>query len=366
MEEKYKILVAGAGKIGVSLANLLASSDDYTVLLADIHIERAEKILAHHANLEMVQCDVHDHSAMSQLFQTHNITAVVSSLPFHCNIAIATLAKECNSHYFDLTEDVESVREIDALAKNTMTAFVTQCGIAPGLINIIANDLIQAFDQVNEVKLRCGDNPQHANTALKYALTWSTEGLINEYSNPCVILENSKLKEIRPLSECEALEIDGSIYEAFHTSGGIGSLPETYEGKINTMNYKTIRYPGHCEKIRFLMQDLKLEDDRKNLQHILENALPTTSEDFIIIYVNVQGIKNKKSTQKTYINTFYPAELAGISYSAIQASTSSVVCAVINTVLKQPKHYQGRVKQEDFSLSDILDNHFSAYLKMKG
>lgn len=272
MEEKQKLLVAGAGNIGTILAALLASSGDYSVWLADINTERAAEKLAHLNTVNLIQCDVLDHVSMSHVFQTHAISAVVSSLPYHCNIAIATYAKEFQCHYFDLTEDVDAVRQIDSIANGSKKAFVPQCGIAPGLINIIAKDLIQQFDQVDTVKLRCGALPQHPGTGLQYALTWSTEGLINEYDNPCLVIENGKATEVHPLTECEALQIDGKHYEAFHTSGGIGSLTETYAGKINTMNYKSIRYPSHCEKMRFLMQDLKLKDDRKNLKSILEKC----------------------------------------------------------------------------------------------
>jgi len=365
MEEKQKLLIAGAGKIGTILAALLAGSGDYSVYLADINTEHASEKLAHLDAVNLIQCDVLDHDTVSHLFQTHAISAVVSSLPYHCNIAIATYAKEFECHYFDLTEDVDAVRQIDILAKGAKKAFVPQCGIAPGFINIIAKDLIQQFDQADAVKLRCGALPEHPSNALQYALTWSTDGLINEYDNPCLVIENGIVTEVRPLSECEALQIDGLDYEAFHTSGGIGSLTETYAGKINTMNYKSIRYPGHCEKMRFLMQDLKLKDDRKNLKSILENALPYTTEDVVLVYVSVEGIKNNKHIQKTYSHKFYPTKLANIDCTAIQATTSSGACAVIDTVLKQPERYHGRVRQEAFALSDILDSPFASYIKTK-
>jgi len=362
MEEKHTILVAGAGKIGIILAALLASTGDYSVYLADIDIEPAKKKLADRDNLHLIQCDVLDHSTISQLFQTHSFHAVISSLPYHCNIAIATLAKTFECHYFDLTEDIEVAQAIDKLAKGAKTAFVPQCGVAPGFINIVANDLILQFDKADIVKLRCGALPESSINALQYALTWSTEGLINEYKNPCIALENGKITKAHPLSECEALQIDGTPYEAFQTSGGIGSLAETYAGKINTMNYKSIRYPGHCEKMRFLMHDLKLKDDPKNLQSILENAIPYTNEDVVIVYVRVEGTKDNKNIYKTYVHKFYPSKLANLHCSAIQATTASGACAVIDTVLKAKNKYHGRIKQEAFSLSDIRDNRFAIYL----
>ena len=365
MDEKQNILVAGAGKIGTILASLLANSGKYVVYLADINTQPAEKKLQHLDNIHFLKCDVLNHDDTTQVFKKNNITAVVSSLPFYCNIPIAKLAKAFNCHYFDLTEDVDTAIAIDILAKDAESAFVPQCGVAPGFINIVANNLIQQFDHVTELKLRCGALPRESSNALQYALTWSTDGLINEYDNPCIVLKDKQVCNVPALSELEALQIDGANYEAFNTSGGVGSLAETYAGKINTLNYKTIRYPGHCEKMRFLMQDLKLKNDRKTLIALLENALPYTNDDVVIVYVSTQGEKDNQSIRKSYSHKFYPTKLAGIECSAIQAVTTSSACAVIDTVLSAPQHYQGRIKQEDFTLTEIAMSVFSNYLNIE-
>ena len=206
----------------------------------------------------------------------HPVDAVISSLPYYCNVAVAEAARRAGIHYFDLTEDVEVTRAVRRIAEGAAQAFVPQCGLAPGFISIAANELIGHFDELRTVKLRVGALPQHPNNVLKYSLTWSTEGLINEYGNPCEAIVDGRRIEVAPLEGLEEIEIDGTLYEAFNTSGGLGSLGETYGARTQNMDYKTMRYPGHCEQMRLLMNDLKLNHDRGTLKRILENAVPQT------------------------------------------------------------------------------------------
>ena len=262
-------------------------------------------------------------------------------------------------HYFDLTEDVSVTAAITHIATHANTAFVPQCGLAPGLINIIAHDLMQQFDSLDTVKLRVGALPQQASNVLKYALTWSTDGLINEYGNLCQVIEHGQEIQVPALEGLETLEYDGEEYEAFNTSGGLGNLAKTYAGKVQTLNYKTLRYPGHCEKIKFLMNDLKLNDDRATLKRILENALPKTYQDVILIYVAIIGKQQGQLLEKSYIKKVYPKEIADLQWSAIQLSTAIGICTVIDLVLQNSEQYLGLITQERFSLQQVISNRFS-------
>ena len=144
--------------------------------------------------------------------------------------------------------------------------------------------------------MRVGALPVHPSNALKYSLTWSTDGLINEYGNVCYGIENGVKTALRPLEGYETIEVDGLLYEAFNTSGGLGTLADTYAGKVQTMNYKTLRYPGHCDKIHFLMNDLKLNQQRETLKHLLENAVPKTDQDVVLIYASVVVSQEKRDS----------------------------------------------------------------------
>ena len=218
--------------------------------------------------------------------------------------------------------------------------------MAPGFISIAANELIQHFDSLESVKLRVGALPQHPNNVLKYSLTWSTDGVINEYGNLCKSIVDGKEIDVMPLEGLEEIEIDGKLYEAFNTSGGLGSLVETYGDRVSTMNYKTIRYPGHCEQMRLLMNGLKLNHDRETLKRILENSVPQTLQDVVIIYAAVTGMQNGELREENYVNKVYPQQVAGRLWSAIQITTAAGICSVLDIVLSEPAKYTGFVTQE--------------------
>ncbi|MEE9142184.1 MAG: saccharopine dehydrogenase C-terminal domain-containing protein, partial [Gammaproteobacteria bacterium] len=292
--------------------------------------------------------------------------AIVSSLPYYCNTTVGHVARKVGLHYFDLTEDVSVTEAIKRISEGAETAFAPQCGLAPGFISIVANELMTHFDQVNDVRMRVGALPQNPNNALKYSLTWSTEGLINEYGNLCFGIDNYKPASLMPLEGLESIEIDGKKYEAFNTSGGLGSLAETYEGQIRKMNYKTIRYPGHCVQMRLLMNDLKLNEDRKTFRRILENAIPRTVQDVVIIYASVTGRRDGHLIEENYVNKVYPKLIGERLWSAIQVTTAAGVCAVLDLVIRDPGQYTGFVPQESFNLKDVLDNRFGRYFAHGG
>ena len=356
----HRVLVLGAGKIGALISGLLAESKSYQVDVADVSAATAASVVKAHGipGLRSFGLDASSEAALSEHLAKNPVDAVISSLPFYCNVGVARAARAAGCHYFDLTEDVEVTREVRKIAQGASTAFVPQCGLAPGFISIAANELITHFESVRTVKLRVGALPQHPNNVLKYSLTWSTEGLINEYGNPCQAIVDGRIVEAAPLEGLEEIEIDGTLYEAFNTSGGLGSLAETYGADAQIMNYKTMRYPGHCEQMRLLMNDLKLNHDRATLKRILENAVPQTLQDVVIVYAAVTGTQDGELREENYVNKVYPQVIAGRLWSAIQVTTAAGITSVLDQVLNKPRHYQGFVPQEKFRLPDVLANRF--------
>ena len=265
------LLLLGAGKIGSLIATFLAETNDYRVHLADVEPQATNRGAAQERpEIVPVVLDANDVRGLEQYVLTQKPEAVISSLPYFSNPTVAAVARKHGLHYFDLTEDVEVTEHIERISRSSRKAFVPQCGLAPGFISIVTNEVMQHFDTLETVKMRVGALPVHPSNALKYSLTWSTDGLINEYGNVCYGIENGVKTALRPLEGYETIEVDGLLYEAFNTSGGLGTLADTYAGKVQTMNYKTLRYPGHCDKIHFLMNDLKLNQQRETLKHLLE------------------------------------------------------------------------------------------------
>ncbi|MDE2196724.1 MAG: saccharopine dehydrogenase NADP-binding domain-containing protein [Gammaproteobacteria bacterium] len=356
----HRVLVLGAGKIGSLLSGLLAAAGDYHVDLGDLNGTAAQAVAAGHtlANIKAHHVDATSKEALERHLKTHAVDAVISSLPYFCNPPVAEVARQLKLHYFDLTEDVEVTRAVTRIAAGAGTAFAPQCGLAPGFISIAANELMSHFEELHDVKLRVGALPQNPGNMTKYALTWSSDGVINEYGNFCYGIANGKPAMLMPLEGLETIQLEGRLYEAFNTSGGLGSLAETWEGRVRNLTYKTMRYPGHCEIMRMLMTDLHMNEHRDELKSILERAVPRTVQDVVLVYVSVSGMQHGKFMEETYVNHIYPQMIAGKLWSAIQVTTSAGVCAVVDVVLKRPHAYKGLVKQEQFKLADVLGNRF--------
>jgi len=350
-----KILIVGAGKIGSMIAELLAGSGDYAVTVMDRspqQLDRLETALP----ITKIATDIADGAQLRRLLEGQ--FAVLSAAPYHATRMIAEAAKAVGAHYLDLTEDVASTRIVKQLASDARTAFIPQCGLAPGFITIVASDLASRFERLQDVRMRVGALPKFPSNALNYNLTWSTDGVINEYCEPCEAIVNGQLRETQPLEECEEFALDGILYEAFNTSGGLGTLCETLAGKVRNLNYRTIRYPGHAAIMKALLNDLRLRDRRELLKDILENAVPVTLQDVVIVFVTVSGIQKGQLVQETYANKIYAAPVGGRMRSAIQITTAGGICAVLDMLAAGRLPQSGLIRQEDIRLADFLENRF--------
>jgi len=349
------VVVIGAGKIGATVAGLLAATGDYQVTLADRSPE-ALGYFARHERIRLVAADVEDSAKLVDLLNGQ--FAVLNAAPFHLTTVIAEAARAARTHYLDLTEDVASMRRVRELAADAAAAFIPQCGLAPGFISIVAFDMAKRFEVLDSVKLRVGALPQYPSNALNYNLTWSTDGVINEYCEPCEAIVNGVRREVPALEEREEFSLDGVTYEAFNTSGGLGTLCDTLEGKVRTLNYRTIRYPGHAAIMRALLNDLRLRDRRDVLKNILEHAVPTTLQDVVIIFVTVSGRNHGQLVQETYANKIYSRDVDGRTLSAIQITTAAAISTVLDLVANGQLPASGFIRQEDIPLKVFLANRF--------
>ena len=351
----HPVAVVGAGKIGSMIAELLVSSRDYAVTVIDRSQQQLDR-LETAAAVTKVAADITNADALQSVLKGKY--AVLSAAPYHATRLIAEAAKAAGAHYLDLTEDVASTRVVKQLATGARTAFIPQCGLAPGFITIVASDLASHFDELQDVRMRVGALPKFPSNALNYNLTWSTDGVINEYCEPCEAIVNGQLRETQPLEELEEFSLDGILYEAFNTSGGLGTLCETLAGKVRNLNYRTIRYPGHAAIMKALLNDLRLRDRRELLKDILENAVPITLQDVVIVFVTVSGLRGGQLMQETYANKIYAAPLGGRVRSAIQITTAGGICAVLDMLSAGKLPKSGLIRQEDIKLAAFLANRF--------
>jgi saccharopine dehydrogenase-like NADP-dependent oxidoreductase len=353
-----KVAVVGAGKIGSTVVDLLVGSGAYEVVLID---QSAQALAAYDGKHRVATAAMAIDDPAKLAERMVGCFAVVNCAPYHLTTTVARAAKAAEAHYLDLTEDVASSRVVRELAADAKTAFIPQCGLAPGFITIAAWDLAKHFDELHDVRLRVGALPRYPSNALNYNLTWSTDGVINEYCEPCEAIVNGTLRETPPLEECEEFALDGVTYEAFNTSGGLGTLCLTLDGKVRNLNYKTIRYPGHAAIMKALLNDLNLRNRRPILKDILENAVPATLQDVVIVFVTVSGMKDGRLMQETYVNKVYAEEIGGEVKSAIQITTAGAICAVLDMLADGKLPQTGFIRQEDIPLADFLANRFGAY-----
>lgn len=350
-----EIVVVGAGKIGSMVADWLDGTGDYRVTVADKSQSQLDALDVG-PDVQRIAVDVADPAELAPVLRSK--FAVMSAAPFFLTTAIASAARAAGAHYLDLTEDVASTRAVRKLAEGAATAFIPQCGLAPGFITIVATDIAKRFDTLNDVRMRVGALPEFPSNALNYNLTWSTDGVINEYCEPCEAIVNGVRREVPPLEEREEFSLDGVTYEAFNTSGGLGSMCETLEGRVQNLNYRTIRYPGHAAIIKALLQDLRLRDRRDVLKDIFENALPATMQDVVIVFVTVSGVRGGRLMQETYANKVYAQKVNGKLRSAIQVTTAAGICGVLDMLAEGKLSQKGVIRQEDIRLVDFLGNRF--------
>ncbi|MBI3373596.1 MAG: saccharopine dehydrogenase NADP-binding domain-containing protein [Betaproteobacteria bacterium] len=355
--ERTRLTLAGAGKIGEAVVALLDETGDYALTIIDQDPERLR--VFRDQGFRTRACVLASAAELVPLLENQQF--VISACPYHLTPLIASAAKQAGVHYFDLTEDVESTRAVKQLALGAQTAFVPQCGLAPGFISIAANSAARHFDSLRDVKMRVGALPIYPSNALKYNLTWSTDGLINEYCNPCEAIVDGTLREVQALEEAEEFSLDGVTYEAFNTSGGLGTLCESLAGSVENLNYKTVRYPGHRDIVKVLIRDLRLGLHRGVLKDVLEAAIPMTTQDLVLIFVTVTGQKNARLTQETFVRKVYAREVNGKLLSAIQLTTAAGICAMVDLMVAGKIPDRGFVRQEQASLDMFLGNRFGRH-----
>ncbi|WP_428304571.1 saccharopine dehydrogenase family protein [Lacipirellula sp.] len=356
----HRVLLLGAGKIGRMIARLLVDTGDYDVVVGDSSREALE-LISSRIGVKTVQLNVESSDELAKALAGRD--TVISALSYYHNPRVAEAALAAGASYFDLTEDVETTRRVRAVAEKAKPGqvFMPQCGLAPGFISIVANDLAQQVEKLDTVRMRVGALPQFPTGALKYNLTWSTDGLINEYCNPCDAIHGGRRIEVLPLEGYEQFSLDGVRYEAFNTSGGLGTLCESLDGKVRDLNYKTVRYLGHCNQVSLLVNELRLSERRDLLKDILENAVPITFQDVVVTFCTVTGYRNGQLVQITDARKIYHQEIGGENWSAIQVTTAAGICAVIDMHVAGQLNSSGFLRQEDVDFANFLGNRFGRH-----
>ena len=352
------VLVLGAGKIGGTVADMLALHHKaLRITLADqIPDARAEDPdhLVRRITLDAGRAD-----DLCTALSAHD--AVINCLPHYMAEPVAAMATTFGTHCFDLTEDVAATAAIRRMSANASAVLMPQCGLAPGVIGMLGWDLASRFDTLYDLRLRVGALTRHATNSLRYNFTWSIDGVINEYCHPADAIVNGERVKVRPLEGHETFTLDAEAFEAFNTAGGLGTLCESLQGRLRNLDYKTIRYPGHREAMAFLLHDLRLSERRDLLRQVLEHAVPHRRDDVVILFAAASGLRQGRFEQETCLARIYGASLRGKARTAIELCTAAGVVGVLELLQQGKLPERGFVRQEQVALQDFLGTRVGLY-----
>ncbi len=339
------IAVLGLGKVGHLAAELLHEAG-FQVYGYDLRRPAVDPKFPFNI------LDISSEAELGKAFSS--VDAVLSCLPYHLNKGVANAAHKAGIHYFDLTEDVPTTNHILELSKTSKGLMAPQCGLAPGFVGIVGADKIAQFDKCRSLRMRVGALPQNPTGLMGYAFNWSPEGVVNEYLNDCEVIEGGVRKMVSAMEWNEAIYIDGIKLEAFTTSGGLGTMCNTYLGTVDNIDYKTMRYPGHMELMNFFFHELLMRDQRELAGKILTTAKPPVDADVVYIHVAAEGSINGQMQRKEFVRAYKPIMVGGKSRTAIAWTTSASVVSVIEMVRAGTLPQKGFLKQEDIPLEAFL------------
>jgi len=340
-----RVAVLGVGGVG-ELAGRLLTASGFEVTGVDVNVP------ADDLPFRVAAVSADDQDALTEILRDQD--AVLSCLPYQLNKGLARLACELGIFYFDLTEDVPTKEVILELAERSDRLMAPQCGLAPGFVGIVGAHLAEQFDEVRSIKLRVGALPQHPTGLLAYSFNWSPEGVVNEYLNDCEVIEEGEHKWVSPMEWIETVHVNGVRLEAFTTSGGLGTMCDTYADRVENLDYKTMRYPGHASLMNFFFHELLMREDRDLAGRILKNAKPPVDEDVVHVHVSAEGTQNGRLNRREFVRSYYPVEIDGRMWRAIAWTTATSVTAVIEMVSNGALPDKGFLRQESIPLEQFF------------
>lgn len=347
-----RVAVVGLGKVG-ELVALLLDEAGFTVTGLDRDVRRLAAGSRPGTDLVTRALDVTDPAAL--VAALGEVDAVVACLPVALNAAIAEAAAATGTHYVDLTEDVATTARTRELATlHPDVVFAPQCGLAPGLIGMIGADLAGRFDDLRSIELKVGALPQNPTGLLGYAFTWSAAGVVNEYLRDCEVLRAGRRQMVPALTEKERVVIGGLELEAALTSGGLGTLCETYEGRVHRLDYKTLRYPGHFDQMHFLFDELRLAEQPELAGRILVDAKPPVSDDVVYVHASAEGVQAGQPVRENHVRAYLPQTIGAREWRAISWTTAASAVGVVELVARGVLPQRGFIRQEQIALEDLF------------
>ena len=359
--QNMKILVLGAGRMGLgAVFDLVHNSPGVeAVTVADFDLKKAQDVAAKvdSAKVTAQQIDVSNNSDVARLMEPHD--SAISCVNYWYNAELSKTAIATSTNFCDLGGNnyiVDEQLALDSEAKAAGVSIIPDCGLAPGMVSVLAAHGAKRFDETEEIHIRVGGLPQKPKTLLEYQLVFSVEGLINEYIEVARVIRNGEITEVESMTEIETLAFDDfPPLEAFQTSGGTSTLPDTFLGKIKELDYKTIRYAGHCEKFKTIIDlglcsseeilvDYARITPRKVFGELLTRHLPADEPDYVLVRLEFVGKTGGETKKLRYDIVDRQDETTGLS--AMMRTTAFPASIIAQMMAKGDVLERGATPQE--------------------
>jgi saccharopine dehydrogenase-like NADP-dependent oxidoreductase len=357
------ILVVGAGRIGCSVTRRLHASARFEVKLADPHHAALE--WAKRANIRTYQLTAAEYQSNLKAALV-GVDVVVCAAPDFVTSEIARAAKESGCHYVDVVESIVSKKFIQAIAEDAKSAFVPGCGLAPGLVTTLVSDMARIQGPDSYITAYVGVLPSKKINRMGYANIWGIDGLLAEYTTSCQVIKNGVCDTVKPLTGLETIYFENQEYEAFNTAGTLDDLVPAMQGKIQGLEFKTLRFPGHLDYIQFLLDDLGLKNHRQTLKSLLLNGLPTVEQDQVIICIENRTTPKSANTAKMSHRTVihfesqdYIDDNGSAMESAVSSTSSAHVCTIVDLLCSKGfENNKGIIHHHNLTLDLIRQSSF--------
>jgi lysine 6-dehydrogenase len=356
-----KILVLGAGRMGHGAVYDLAHNSPgvEAVTVADFDLTKAVEVAGKIGSekVSAKQIDASDYPAVAELMRGHD--SAISCVNYWYNVELSKAAIETRTCFCDLGGNnyvVDEQLALDAEAKRAGINIIPDCGLAPGMVSILAMHGANRFEEIEEIHIRVGGLPQNPKPPLDYQLVFSVEGLINEYIEVARVIRDGEIKEVESMTELESLSFDNfPALEAFQTSGGTSTLPETFLGKIRELDYKTIRYAGHCAQFKMMIDlglcsseeivaDFVKIKPRKVLGELLQKNLPADEPDYVLVRLEFVGKSGGEAKRLRYDIVDRQDEETGLS--AMMRTTAFPASIIAQMMASGDVRMRGATPQE--------------------
>ncbi len=350
--QPLRVAIFGAGKVGAALAGALAGRPEFVVDVIDCSEDAVDKLRA----LDL-PVGVHSYGYRDELpARLAGCDVAVAAVPESARPGIAAAAVQANVHYLDFLPARGRIREIlEPLAGRR--AVMMGCGVSPGVIDNVTNGLLESLPRVSDLTIRVGAIPRSPTNRLGYGRIWNVDSLIDEYTLPSMALRDGQRVRLAPFEEYEQIQVDGVAYEAFVTAGGLDDLTLPADAGHKNITFKTLRYPGHHDYMRFLLDDLGLRHRRDMLRTLLMNGLPEIADDVLVLAVTVKGVKDGNLCEKTVVRRFQPI-CEDSPFNALSSVAAGYAASILSRLRSGGIARTGFVAHHRLKTSDLLAGEF--------